>query len=174
MGRRALPANVHLLRGNPSKKSAGALLDDVVRPPVAVPPCPKFLREDARAEWRRISGHLAQLGLIAEIDRAALTAYCVAWDDLAWAQKRIAALNDEAQKAGDGTGERGRIWDTPSGYKQISVPMQIRNRAIEILAKFVGGFGMIPEARSRVTAGDPQLSFEGMDKPDEGGWGRFE
>jgi P27 family predicted phage terminase small subunit len=161
---------VHVLRGNPSKKSAAALLDEQVRPPVAIPPCPAHFSPEAKAEWKRITKHLEQLGLVTEIDRAALAGYCSSWGDYVWAERRIAQLNTEAK---DKTGEHGRIWDTPSGYKQISVPMQIRNRALEMMAKFLVEFGMSPAARSRVTASDPQMGLPGMDKPKEGGWGSF-
>lgn len=168
MGRRALPANVHILRGNPSHKPVGQLLDDVVRPDVAVPTCPAHLCAEARAEWKRITPHLKKLGLISHIDRAALTGYCQAWGDYVWAQGRIKELNGD-----DPSGERGRIWDTPSGYKQISVPLQISNRALEQMAKFLAEFGMSPSARSRVTAGDPQLELPGVEKPKETGWAAF-
>lgn len=168
-GPKPLPVNVHLLRGNPSKKPLAQLLDDVVRPEVAIPTCPAHLGKDARAEWKRISKHLFKLGLISHIDRAALTGYCQAWGEYVWAQRRIKALN-----ADDPTGEAGRIWMGQTGYKQISVPMQISNRALEQMAKFLAEFGMSPAARSRVTASDPQLGLPGMEHPSEGGWGTFQ
>ena len=168
MGRKALPANVHVLRGNPSKKPIGALLDEQLRPPVEVPTCPAHLGDEAKREWRRITKHLEPLGLVAQIDRAALAAYCTAWGDYVWAEKRIAEMN-----AGDATGESGRIGHTPSGYKQISVQLQIRNRAMEQMVKYLAEFGMSPAARSRVTQGDPQGVLPGMAKPEEGGWGTY-
>ncbi len=147
------------------------------RPPVEVPSCPNHLAEEAKKEWRRITRHLEALGLISQIDRAALAGYCSTWADYVWAERRIAALNGAdpsragpAAQAADTTGERGRIWDTPSGYKQISVPMQIRNRALEMMAKFLAEFGMSPAARSRVTPSDVQPSLPGMEAPREGGW----
>ncbi|HKO87893.1 MAG TPA: phage terminase small subunit P27 family [Burkholderiales bacterium] len=174
-GPRPLPQNVHLLKGNPSKKSMASLLDDVVRPDVAIPPCPKELSKDARAEWGRIAPHLAALGLISEIDRAALAAYCSAWGTFIWAERRIAAFNKEKQ---DKTGEAALIWDTPSGYKQMSVTLQIRNRSMEQMKGFLAEFGMSPAARSRVTQSDPrgvgqQNELPGMEAPKEGGWGDF-
>jgi phage terminase small subunit len=111
-GPKPLPANVHLMRGNPSKKPLAALLDDVVRPDVAIPEAPAHLGEEARAEWDRITGHLQALGLIAEIDRAALTGYCVAWGRHVEAELRIAELDAEHQamleaRALAGAGEPG-------------------------------------------------------------------
>lgn len=172
MGRRGpkpLPANVHLLRGNAGHKPLAQLLDDVVRPDVEVPKCPEHLSDDGKAEWRRITKHLVKLGLITAIDRAALTGYCQAWSDHVWAQRRIKAHNEN-----DPTGEAGRISVLGTGYKQTSVLMQISNRALELMAKFLAEFGMSPAARSRVTASDPQLGLPGLEKPAEGGWGTFE
>lgn len=167
-GPKPLPTNVHVLRGNPSKKPLASLLDDVVRPDVAIPKCP--VRSKAfRDEWKRIAPHLERLGLVSELDRAMLVGYCTAWSDLEWAEHRIAELNAE-----DPTGERGRILDTPSGYKQISVLMQIRNTALKQLRDFAAEFGLSPASRSRVTASDPQLGLPGVpEKPTETGWGAF-
>jgi P27 family predicted phage terminase small subunit len=165
MGRRALPANLHILHGNPSKKPLGSLFDGSLRPPVAVPKCPDHFSVEAKTEWRRITKHLEPLGLISEIDRAALSGYCTAWGDYVWAERRIAELNGKSPE-----GEAGRIGETPSGYKQISVHMQIRNRALELMVKFLNEFGMSPAARSRVSPSDPQLALVGMDKAREGGW----
>lgn len=167
-GPKPLPANVHALRGNPSKKALSSLLDDVVRPDVAVPKCP--IRSKAfREEWKRVSAHLEKLGLVSELDRAMLVGYCTAWADLEWCEHRMAQMDKD-----DPTGEKSRIWDTPSGYKQISVLQQMKNRALEQLKSFAAEFGMSPAARSRVTASDPQLSLPGVEeKPKEGGWGTY-
>lgn len=168
-GRKPLPTNVHLLRGNPSKKPLASLLDDTVRPAVEIPECPAHLEGAARAEWDRITPYLQQLGLIAQIDRAALTGYCDAWGEYVWACERIKALS-----AGDPEGKRGRVGITPSGYEQISVVQQIRNRSLEQMAKFLAMFGMSPADRSRVTQSDPQMPLPGMDEPEVGGWAKFQ
>lgn len=171
-GPKPLPANVHLLRNNASKKPLAALLDEAVRPPVEIPECPAHIKGEARAEWERITPHLYELGLISQIDRAALAAYCDNWGDYVWASKRIEEMN-----AQDANGESGRIWNTPSGYKQISVPMQIRNRALEQMAKFLAMFGMSPADRTRVTQSDPagaQGELPGIDPaPKATGWSDF-
>ena len=75
------PAALHVLHANPSKKPMSALLDEALRVPVAIPPLPHSIRYggdgpaiamEARAEWERITPHLQKLGLISDIDRAAL------------------------------------------------------------------------------------------------------
>lgn len=168
-GPKPLPANVHMLRGNASKKPLASLLDDVVRPDVEIPECPAHLEGEARAEWARIAPHLEKLGLISQIDRAALTGYCDTWGEYVWACGQIKVMN-----ASDASGQSGRIWNTPSGYKQISVLQQIRNRSLEQMKSFLAMFGLSPSDRSRVTASDPQLPLEGMEPPKAGGWGTFQ
>lgn len=169
-GRKSVPPNLHLLRNNPSKKPLASLLDDVVRPPVEAPECPAHLEGEARAEWERIVPFLVSLGLVSQIDRAALAGYCDAWGEYVWACQRIKQYNEQ-----DPTGDRGRIWDTPSGYKQISVAQQIRNRALDQCRQFLALFGMSPADRSRVTQSDPQIGLPGFggDKPQTGGWGAY-
>lgn len=173
-GPKPQPPQLRLLTGNAGKKPLASLLDDVVRPDVEIPDCPAHLEGEARAEWERLTPHLQALGLISQIDRAALAGYCDTWGEYVWAAERIKALNAEAS---DATGERGRVWDTPSGYKQISVLQQIRNRALEQMKSFLSMFGMSPSDRSRVTQSDPrgdQIPLPGMDeKPRVGGWGNF-
>lgn len=168
-GPKPQPPQLRLLNGNAGKKPLASLLDDVVRPDVEIPECPEHLEGAAREEWDRITPHLHKLGLISQIDRAALSGYCDTWGEYVWACQQIKTLN-----ADDATGQRGRVWDTPSGYKQISVLQQIRNRSLEQMKSFLAMFGMSPSDRSRVTQSDPQLGLPGVDdKPKVGGWGTF-
>ena len=48
-GPKPLPANVHLLRGNPSKLSNADLVD-ALQPEVEIPNCPRHLLPEARKE----------------------------------------------------------------------------------------------------------------------------
>lgn len=155
-GPKPLPANVHRLRGNPSKKSAGELLDEV-RPPVEVPNCPNHLLPDARKEWRRITPLLEGLGLIAKIDMAALAVYCQAYARWREAQIRIREMNEQ-----DPVKMPGLIGVTPSGLQRLSVWMQISAQAVDQMHKFLCEFGMSPSARSRVTPSDVQAWLPGM------------
>lgn len=177
-GPKTTPPALQLVRGDPRDRGKGrlaALLDETIRPKVEIPDAPKTLSKEAREEWERITPHLASLGLVSQLDRAALAAYCTAWGDYEWAEKRIEQLNKLARQADDKTGDAGRIGKTPSGYMQISVQMQIRNRALEFMAKFLAEFGMSPASRTRVTPSDNagQGSLLGFEKPQEGGWGQF-
>jgi len=180
-GPKPLPANVHLLRGNASKKPLASLLDDVVRPPVEAPECPEHLEGEARAEWERIVPHLVSLGLVSQIDRAALTAYCDTWGEYVETCAVIKTMREQFAATGSlaNLPESVRAWfaghvaTTPSGYQQISIPIQHRNKSLEHLRSFLALFGLSPADRSRVTQSDPQLGLPGLDKPEVGGWGAF-
>lgn len=178
-GPKPLPTNVHLLRGNASKKPLGSLLDDVVRPPVEAPECPAHIEGEARVEWERIVPHLLALGLLSQIDRAALTGYCDAWGEYVEATRCIHTLRAHLGTAFREMPESvqgwfaGHVAKTPSGYEQISIPIQHRNKSLEQLRAFLALFGLSPADRSRVTQSDPQLGLPGLDKPQVGGWGAY-
>jgi P27 family predicted phage terminase small subunit len=144
-GPKPLPANVHLLHGNPSKKSLAELYEGI-HPEVVIPKCPPHLQAEARKEYKRVSVELESLGLISQIDRAALAAYCSAWAEYAFCEKKIADLN-----AADPDGEKGYVTTTPSGYQQMSIWVTIRNRALYLMKNFGAEFGMSPSSRSRVS-----------------------
>lgn len=168
------PPALQLVRGDPrqrGKRALAAMLDEQVRPPVAIPEPPDFLRYrgsgpsiaiEARAEWDRLAPHLARLGLVTELDRAALAGYCFAWSLSVHAKRKIIELQDAAL-----------VDTTPSGYKQLGVWLQVAGRADAELKAYIAHFGLSPASRSRVTAGDPQASLPGLEKPQEGGWAAF-
>jgi P27 family predicted phage terminase small subunit len=137
-----------VLRGNPSKKSLAELYEGV-HPEVAIPKCPPHLQTESRKEYKRISAELEVLGLISQIDRAALAAYCTAWAEYVFCEKKIAELNEA-----DPEGIKGYVTVTPSGYQQMSIWVTIRNRALYVMKGFAAEFGMSPSSRSRVSQSD--------------------
>jgi P27 family predicted phage terminase small subunit len=151
-GPKTLPANVHLLRGNLSKKSASQLRDGVA-PSVEIPNCPRHLKGAALKEWKRITVELEKLGLISQIDRAALAMYCTAWG-------RHVDAEEELHRQG----AAGLVDTTPNGFRIQGVYLNISNKAMEQCKSFLAEFGMSPSSRSRVTPGDltPDL-FEGTE-----------
>jgi len=138
MARKALPANVHLINGNPSKKKF-SVLSDGSRVPVEVPTIPKHLDAGAKREWKIIVPELEKLGLIAKIDRAALAIYCSAFSRWEYAETKLKELQ-----------ENGLVETTPNGHKQMGVWLQISNRAVEQIKSSLGDFGMSPSARAKV------------------------
>lgn len=162
-GPKPLPANVHLLRGNASKKSLGALIDEF-RPDVEIPNCPAVLWPEAKKEWRRLAAELQRYGLISKLDRGTLAMCCQEWARWQWAEAKIA----EANKA-DPKGEAGMIEVAQSGYRMHSVYLQISVKAEERYEKLKSCFGLSPADRTRVTPSDPQLSLP-LDSAPSGGF----
>jgi len=169
-GPKALPANVHLLRGNPSKKPLGDLLDEF-RPEVEIPDCPSWVWPEAKKEWKRITPELEKYGLIAKIDRAALALYCQAWGEYVWAKKMLSQQMAKAkQKAAEAlaagkewTGGDGFMLPTPNGSFTYSPYWVAGQRAGAEVNRYLAAFGMSPSARSRVITSDNRqgdLNFE--------------
>ncbi|WP_296258473.1 MULTISPECIES: phage terminase small subunit P27 family [unclassified Pseudomonas] len=153
-GRAGKPASVHILQGNRSKKSFDELINEVKAPavPVAAPPMPDVLSDDAVAEWERLVPDLTALGLISTLDQMALATYCQAYADWLRYQRLIAKRNaDSADDLG------GDIQTFKTGAQQMHVLRQLANDA-EKRANAAGAqFGFSPMARRNLkTAPAPQ------------------
>lgn len=179
MGKRGpppLPANVHQLRGNPSKKSLASLINEF-RPAVSIPRPPAHVRKNVEAlrEWKRVTRELAQYGLIAEVDRADLTFYCVNWARHCEAEDRIKQETEMQSAALIAAGEdpsdaSGLYIKTPNGFSVQSPWLQVSHKAMEFCHKFLSDFGMSPSARTRVSPSDPQMSLFGAKPVTPGGF----
>ncbi len=161
MGRKALPANVHRLRGDPSKLGAATLDKETIRIAIQVPTCPQHLGSTARTEWKRITPHLVTAGLVTELDRAALAAYCQAWGEWAVLEAKVKELMEK-------NGADALVDVTPSGYKQVAALAQARDRSLDRMLRFAKEFGLTPSSRIQSTAGQ-QMALPGVpDDPMEG------
>lgn len=151
------PASIHLLNGNPGKRSQAAPGSG---PACAVPDAPAWLLDEARAEWDRIAPELEKLGLISQLDVAHLAGYCQAYalmERCALELKRLQA-EELGKPEKERNALRGLVDMTPSGYKQISALMQAYNRAADAMKSHAAEFGLSPSARMRVKS-DGQLSL---------------
>jgi P27 family predicted phage terminase small subunit len=144
------PTALHLVHGNPSKKSRDELRDGV-SPDIVLPDPPDLLSDEAKEEWARLGPEMVRLGLISNLDRAAFAVCCEHWATWLHAQAKLKALGPE-----------GLVDVTPSGYVQMSVWLQIRNRAAEGLRAYLGEFGMTPSARTSFPALSPQMNLPGI------------
>jgi len=159
VGRPSLPANVHLLHGNPSKKQAGALLDEF-SPDVHLASCPKHMRGEAAAEYQRLGAELERYGLVSDLDRGMLAMIATLWARHVWAEKKIEEHN-RADKSGH---EAGMVHVSANGYRGMSVYLQISNAAMSQYQRLASEFGLSPASRSRVKAGaGPQLELPGIE-----------
>lgn len=134
-GPRPTPSNLVRLRGNPGKRAPN---DDEPQPEAKLPPCPKTLQGEARREWFRMGKQLLGLGLVTEIDKAALSLYCTAWGRYADAEAQLQ--------------QYGTVIIAPSGFPVQSPYLAIANKALEQCRRLLIEFGMSPSSRSRVRA----------------------
>ncbi len=150
-GRPALPATVHMLRGDPSKKGMAALQAAAQAPavPVQAPPKPDFLTPEAALEWDRVVEALLTLGWISSLDMMALATYCEAMADWLRFRRKIAELNQAMEGGGD-------VQTFQSGAKQLSVWRQLANDAEQRANKAGALFGFSPVARRAMKALAPQ------------------
>lgn len=156
-GPKALPANVHKLRGNPSKKPLASLLDEF-QPEVEIPNFPSWIWPEAKKEWKRISVELERYGLISKLDRAALVLYCQAWAKMVWAEQQLAramrlaeAKRDEAEAQGlEYDGGDGIQIKTAGGNFTYSHHWVVGKHASMEVKRYLDLFGLSPSARTRV------------------------
>jgi P27 family predicted phage terminase small subunit len=146
-GRRPLPAAIaslgprrHRKRSNLGSAELGA--DE--------PPMPEHLSAAAREEWERIVPELLTLGVLAKIDRGALSAYCTC---------HAMSLVAEAVIT-----EKGLVVEEPVYNRQGDVigHKQKRNPAIQAMTQFLQlkrsyliEFGLTPASRSRLKVEKP-------------------
>jgi P27 family predicted phage terminase small subunit len=133
-GRKPKPTHLKVLEGNPGKRP---LNRNEPKPRPAVPTCPRHLSAEAKREWRRVTPLLDTLGLLTEIDRAALAMYCEAWNR--WVDA------EEALK------EYGVMVKSPNGFPMQSPYLAVANKAMEQMRALLAEFGMSPASRTRIS-----------------------
>jgi len=82
-GRKPIPNTLKLLRGNPGRRPIVPSPD----PAPGIPEAPEIVAGEARVEWDRMVPLLAPIGLLTPVERAGLTAYCLAWSDYVEARR---------------------------------------------------------------------------------------
>lgn len=130
-----MPSNVKKLKGTYRPDRAAS---NEPQPQVKAPSCPAWLHAEAKREWKRIIKILLANGLVTELDRAALAAYCQAYAEW-WEMERVIK-------------ENGRWGMSETGYFYQMPWVNIRNAALDRMDKFGKQFGYSPSARTRVSA----------------------
>ena len=143
MGRKAIPTNLKIIKGT-VRKDRENKSEPVV--PVGIPSPPDHLSKIALIEWGRISAQLFQLGLLTEIDMAALAAYCDSFG--MWCDSSEQLKN-----------ERLTI-ETTNGNVIQNPLVGIVNQSREHMRKFLTEFGLSPASRAKVTANNGKKKDE--------------
>lgn len=105
-------------------------------PEPKIPKPPDILTGQALAEWKRITVELEKLGILTNLDLAALAAYCQAWARWLDAESKLA--------------KTGPVVKAPSGYPMLNPWLSIANKAIQQVQRLAGEFGLTPSARTRI------------------------
>jgi len=132
------PTKLRVLRGNPGKRP---LPQHEAQPKPRLPQAPVFLSMEGKREWTRTGKRLLGLGLMTEIDTAALAAYCQAWGRWRGAEEKL--------------NEFGVVIKVGASL-QVSPYLSVANKAMEQMTRLLIEFGMTPSSRSRVSVSDAQ------------------
>lgn len=153
-GRKPKPTRLKLLEGNPGKRPINGREP---QPPASQPSCPAHLSPTAKAEWKRLAQTLNRIGVLTQIDRAALAAYCQAYGRWVEAEKKLK--------------ETPVLLKTPAGYVQQSPWLTVSNKQMELMAKYMAELGLTPSSRTRLA-----VQMPGRRKPWEppDAWDTFE
>ena len=71
--RKPKPTAIKELEGNPGKRK---LNNKEPKPDKGMTVCSEWLLPEAKAEWKRLSEKLNQMGVLTKVDMAAFAAYC--------------------------------------------------------------------------------------------------
>ena len=134
-GTKPKPKALRLLQG---EKKKSRINQNEPQPELGVPVCPAFLSETAKAEWDRISKELDKLGLLTEMDMAALAGYCDAYGR--WADASVILKKE------------GLIIRTETDRIVQNPALAIIAQALKEMKGFLVEFGMTPSSRTRVSA----------------------
>jgi P27 family predicted phage terminase small subunit len=153
------PANLRILRGNPSRRPVPQ--GEPQPPPTPTcPEAPSYLDTYAREEWQRVAPLLFTAGLLSTIDVAILSVYCAAFSQWRTATEMLAAAaTDDPETA------NGLLVERDSGM--IPNPLiGIARRAADQVLRTAVEFAMSPAARARMGAGPstpkPPGKFDGL------------
>jgi P27 family predicted phage terminase small subunit len=120
------------------------------------PTCPAHPSPTAKAEWKRLDTQLVTLGMMSDLDRAVLAAYCQTYGRWVEAERRLA--------------ETPALIKLQTGYVQQNPWLAVSNKQLELMAKLMSEIGLTPVSRSRVNT-KPATSYP---KPWDFGQSRFD
>lgn len=148
-GRPPTPTALKQLRGTVRPDRVRS--DEPQAPPIQkVPPCPTFLKDEARREWRRMARKLMAMGVLTAIDLDALSVYCQVYARWRDAEEKLNQFGPI-------------IKDKDGGFAQ-SPYLGVANECIRQLRMFMGEFGITPSSRTRVSSTKPQDAEDPMER----------
>lgn len=102
------------------------------------------LRRDARLEWRRIVPPLDKLGVLATVDGAMLTTYCVTWARFLECERDLSRRGMTLERTR--TGRDGTSW-----VEEVVNPFAVLSKSYrDTLRRIAPEFGCTPSSRGRL------------------------
>ena len=118
---------------------------------LGMPPCPRWVKGEAKKHWDTLGPILVQAGLISVVDGDVFSMHC---DNVA----RYAEVVEKLDNIEDW------LATTPNGFQVQAGYVQIRNKLQEQVMKTAAEFGLSPKARSSVKVNkQQQLDLLGAD-----------
>jgi len=154
-GTKPKPTHLKLVTGNPGKRT---LNRKEAKAKAAIPAPPVHLTADAVEEWNRVAADLFNLGILSEIDRAALAAYAQSYGRWVQAERAIAKMAEKDQLTG------GLMIKTSNGNAIQNPLVGTANKAAADMMRYAAEFGMTPSARSRIAAAPPEDGGDPADR----------
>jgi P27 family predicted phage terminase small subunit len=154
-GRKPKPTQLKLVTSNPGKRT---LNRKEAKTKAATPAPPAHLTADAVEEWNRVATELFNLGILSEIDRAALAAYAMTYGRWVQAERAIARMAEKDQLTG------GLMIKTSNGNAIQNPLVGTANKAAADMMRYAAEFGMTPSARSRISAEPPEEGGDSADR----------
>ena len=146
-GTKPKPTSLKLIEGNRGKRALNRK-EPKIAP--ALPSAPPHLTADALEEWNRVAVWLHRIGLLSEVDRAALAAYAQAYGRWVQAERAIAKMAEKDQLTG------GLMIKTSNGNAIQNPLVGTANKAAADMMRYAAEFGMTPSARTRIAAETPE------------------
>lgn len=145
-GRKPKPTRLKLIAGNPGRRPLNPAEPRIT---ASVPEPPPHLSDVALGEWHRLAPALARAGVLTEFDRAALAGYCSSWASFVAGEEAIR--------------ETGHVIKGYRGSLVVNPHVRVRDRALELMARFAAELGLTPSSRSRIHA-TPDAGIDPADR----------
>jgi P27 family predicted phage terminase small subunit len=142
-GRKPKPTKLKLLSGTARKHR---LNDHEPVPDLARRDPPEHLTGAARLEWERVIEEIVSLGIMSNLDRAPLGAYCQAYGRWVAAEAALARMAEK-----DAVNER-LIVRTKAGNVIHNPLVGAAKKAMADMVRYAAEFGFTPSSRSQVSA----------------------
>ena len=142
-GTRPKSVKLKLLEGNPGHQNLKRLSKAEPMPDSDIPQPPEHLDPLAIEEWQRVTPCLFALGILANLDRGLLTAYCSSYS-------RYRKAEEELNKIGKIDSLSTLVVETQHGNKIQNTLIGISNKAAADFVKYGDMLGMGISARARL------------------------